>query len=175
MNAKKYGTRAVYLGSVQTDKTVEEKSLQKHADIDLIFVTPEWISKVENVLKILELVKHNRLALVAFDEAHLYHCWQEFRPAYKELKTLKDRFLNVPFVALTATATPAVKNSILQLLRNPFITIASINRPNIHLACEEISSDDHFRIFANWTVEIIAGNCAVIYVVIKSKSLKLGW
>ena len=116
------------------------------------------------MLKILELVKHNRLALVAFDEVHLYHYWQEFRPAYKELKILKNRFLDVPFVALTATATPAVKNSILQLLRNPFITIASINRPNIHLACEEISSDNDFRIFSSRTVEIIAGNCAVIYV-----------
>ena len=164
MNAKKHGTRAVYLGSAQMDRMVEEQSLQKNADVDLIFVTPEWISKVENIHKILELNKNNRLALVAFDEAHLYHYWQEFRPAYKELKTLKDCFLDVPFVALTATATPAVKSSILQLLRNPFITIASINRPNIHLRCEEISSDSDFSIFASRAVEIIASNCAVIYV-----------
>ena len=164
MNAKKHGTKAVYLGSAQMDKSVEEQSLQKNADINLIFVTPEWISKVENKQKIVELVEHNRLALVAFDEVHLYHYWQEFRPAYKELKNLKDCFLDVPFLALTATATPAVQNSILQLLRNPFITTGSINRPNIHLACEEISSDDDFRIFASRAVEIIGGNCAVVYV-----------
>ena len=163
MNATKHGTKAVYLGSAQMDKSVEEQSLQKNADINLIFVTP-WISKVENKQKIVELVEHNRLALVAFDEVHLYHYWQEFRPAYKELKNLKDCFIDVPFLALTATATPAVQNSILQLLRNPFITTGSINRPNIHLACEEISSDDDFRIFASRAVEIIGGNCAVVYV-----------
>ena len=63
-----------------------------------------------------------------------------------------------------ATATPAVKNSILQLLRNPFITTESINRSNIQLSCEEILSDDDFSFFASRAAEIIASDCAVIYV-----------
>ena len=111
MNAEKHGTRAVYLGSAQMDRTVQEESLHtENAGIDLVFVTPEWMSKEESLHKVSELVKNHQLALVAFDEAHLYHYWKEFRPAYKELKKLRDFLLDVPFVALTATATPAVKS-----------------------------------------------------------------
>ena len=82
---------AVYLGSAQMDRTVQEESLHtENTGIDLVFVTPEWMSKEESLHKVSELAKNHRLALVAFDEAHLYHYWIEFRPAYKELKKLKD-------------------------------------------------------------------------------------
>ncbi len=49
-------------------------------------------------------------------------------------------FPTTPLIALTATAPPAVEHSILKLLRDPFISKASIDRKNIYLACEELGS-----------------------------------
>ena len=129
-NAVKRGMNAAYLGSAQMDKTIEQKSFDPKEKIDLIYVTPEWITKDENFDKVVELIRNERLALIAFDEARLYHYWQEIRPAYKELKFLKEKIQNVPLLALTATATPQVKHSIVELLWHPYISESSINRSN---------------------------------------------
>ena len=51
-----------------------------------------------------DLASKNQLSLIAINEAHLLYQCQEFRPAYKELKTLKDEFLQVLTMLLTATA-----------------------------------------------------------------------
>ena len=86
------------------------------------------------------LVDENRLCLIALDEAHLFHYWQEFRNAYKTLGSLKHNFPSTPLLCLTATAPLAVEESICYMLRNPVISKASVDRPNIMLACEEIPS-----------------------------------
>jgi len=163
-NAVKRGLNAAYLESAQMDKTIEQKSFNPKEKIDLIYVTPEWITKDENLDKVLKLIRSERLALIAFDEAHLYHYWQEFRPAYKELKYLKEKIINVPLLALTATATPQVKQSILEVLRHPYISESSINRSNIYLACEESPLDNEFNCFATRVLEIVGNDCAVIYI-----------
>ena len=161
-NAVKRGLNAAYLGSVQMDKTIEQKSFNPKEKIDLIYVTPEWITKDENLDEVLELIRSERLALIAFDEAHLYHYWQA---AYKELKYLKEKIINVPgLLALTATATPQVKQSILEVLRHPYISESSINRSNIYLACEESPLDNEFNCFATRVLEIVGNDCAVIYI-----------
>src|SRR5690606_34832653 len=56
-----------------------------------------------------------------------------FRPEYRQLATLRERFPGVPFLALTATATPRVREDIVgQLrLREPRVFISSFNRPNL--------------------------------------------
>ena len=62
------------------------------------------------------LAENKQLSVIAIDEAHLYHYWQEFRLAYKELESLKDEFPLIPIACLTATAPPSVEESILKLL-----------------------------------------------------------
>ena len=147
-----------------TDKTIEQKSFNPKEKIDLIYVTPEWITKDENLDKVLELIRSERLAWIVFDEAHLYHYWQEFRPAYEELKYLKEKIINVPLLALTATATPQVKQSILEVLWHPYISESSINRSNVYLACEESPLDNEFKCFATRVLEIVGNDCAVVYI-----------
>ena len=61
----------------------------------LIFVTPEWISKPDKRDKVKELASNNMLSLIAIDEAHLYHQWQEFHTSYKDLELLKHEFPSV--------------------------------------------------------------------------------
>ena len=71
---------------------------------------------------------------VAVDEAHCISEWgHDFRPEYRRLAELRDRFQNIPFMALTATATERVRKDIAaQLhLKNPFVSVGSFNRANL--------------------------------------------
>ena len=74
------------------------------------------------------------LALFAVDEAHCVSEWgHDFRPEYRQLSQLRERYPSIPFLALTATATDRVREDIVaQLhLRDPFCFVASFNRPNL--------------------------------------------
>ncbi len=72
--------------------------------------------------------------LLAIDEAHCISEWgHDFRPEYRRLVELRDRFPSIPMMALTATATERVRDDILTLLklRDSAYYVASFNRPNL--------------------------------------------
>ena len=72
--------------------------------------------------------------LFAIDEAHCISEWgHDFRPEYRQIAQLRDRFPQVPFMALTATATERVREDIADQLklRDPARYVASFNRPNL--------------------------------------------
>ena len=72
--------------------------------------------------------------LFAIDEAHCISEWgHDFRPEYRQIAQLRDRFPQVPFMALTATATERVREDIAEQLklRDPARYVASFNRPNL--------------------------------------------
>jgi ATP-dependent DNA helicase RecQ len=72
--------------------------------------------------------------LFAIDEAHCISEWgHDFRPEYRQLVRLREVFPQVPFMALTATATERVRQDILKQLhlRSPGFYVASFNRPNL--------------------------------------------
>ncbi len=71
---------------------------------------------------------------VAVDEAHCISEWgHDFRPEYRQLRELRERLPDVPFLALTATATERVRRDIAEQLhlRDPAVYVASFNRPNL--------------------------------------------
>ena len=75
-----------------------------------------------------------RVNLLAIDEAHCISEWgHDFRPEYRQLAQLRDVFPQVPFMALTATATERVREDIAKQLklRDPARYVASFNRPNL--------------------------------------------
>ncbi len=74
------------------------------------------------------------VALIAVDEAHCISEWgHDFRPEYRQLAQLRDLCPNVPFMALTATATDRVRADIIKHLKlhEPGCYVASFNRPNL--------------------------------------------
>ncbi|MFN2427070.1 MAG: RecQ family ATP-dependent DNA helicase, partial [Candidatus Binatia bacterium] len=71
---------------------------------------------------------------VAVDEAHCISEWgHDFRPEYRRLAELRGMLPDVPFLALTATATERVRADILTQLRlhEPAVLVGSFNRPNL--------------------------------------------
>ena len=160
------GISSTYLGSAQPDRQAESHALDPQSDIRIVFVTPEWIAKPENVSKVQSLADAGKLSLLAIDEAHLVSEWSDFRKVYLALESLHISFRNTPIMALTATATPKVEDEIKKLLRNPMVTKASINRPNISLAATEIEmppSSDYYHTFANHVADISNSEPTIVY------------
>ncbi|KAI8063589.1 P-loop containing nucleoside triphosphate hydrolase protein [Gongronella butleri] len=101
----------------------------------LLYTTPEGITQNNQLLGILDsLYRRNLIARFVVDEAHCVSKWgHDFRPDYAQLGTLRQKYPGVPFMALTASATPRVEKDVLQCLNmhDPTIIRQSFNRTNI--------------------------------------------
>ena len=97
----------------------------------MLYVAPESLTK-EDYIKFLQTVK---ISFVAIDEAHCISEWgHDFRPEYRNLRSIIKQLGDVPIIGLTATATPKVKEDILKNLDMPNANTvkASFNRPNLY-------------------------------------------
>jgi ATP-dependent DNA helicase RecQ len=125
------GIPAAFINSTLDYYTVQE-TMSELLDnrIKLLYIAPERLALTEFV----SFLKRLRVDLIAVDEAHCISEWgHEFRPAYRELKLLKEKFGRIPIIALTATAIPEVQMDIVDLLmlKSPSIYISSFNRKNL--------------------------------------------
>lgn len=120
--------------AAQPDLQAEDRVLSFKSEVNVVL---EWIANARAIEKLKHLASNEKICLIAIDEAHLFHYWQEFRRAYKDLECLHAEFSNVSLVCLTATAKSCVEQSMFQ---NPLLSRDSVNRPKIFLACEEIPS-----------------------------------
>ena len=96
----------------------------------LLYVAPESLTKDEYV----QFLRTVKLSFVAIDEAHCISEWgHDFRPEYRNLKSIIKQLGDIPIIGLTATATPKVQEDILKNLDMPNATTykASFNRPNL--------------------------------------------
>jgi ATP-dependent DNA helicase RecQ len=98
----------------------------------LLYVAPESLSKEENI----EFLKSVKISFLAIDEAHCISEWgHDFRPEYRNLRHIIDRIaVNVPIIAVTATATPKVQQDIVKNLniQDAIVYKDSFNRPNLY-------------------------------------------
>jgi ATP-dependent DNA helicase RecQ len=130
------GISATFLNSSLNGWQVRhrEESI-RNGHTKLLYVAPERLLS-EKFLPFLDLVQHQvGIAGFAIDEAHCVSEWgHDFRPEYRQLKLLRKRYPDLPVMALTATATERVRQDIIQQLhlQDPFIHLASFNRPNLY-------------------------------------------
>lgn len=109
--------------------------MKREPGLKLLYVTPEKISASQKFCSVLEtLYQRQKLGRFVIDEAHCVSQWgHDFRPDYKKLNVLRQRYPNVPVIALTATATPRVRVDILHQLglTDPKWFLSSFNRSNL--------------------------------------------
>jgi ATP-dependent DNA helicase RecQ len=125
------GVAAAYLNSslgAEEQREVERQLLA--GELNLIYVAPERLL----TSRFLDQLERTEVALFAIDEAHCVSQWgHDFRPEYRELAILHQRFPQVPRIALTATADPRTREEIVERLslRDARQFVSSFDRPNI--------------------------------------------
>ncbi|XP_023666914.2 recQ-like DNA helicase BLM isoform X2 [Paramormyrops kingsleyae] len=108
---------------------------KKDPIIKLLYATPEKVCASGRMISALQnLYERGLLARFVIDEAHCVSQWgHDFRPDYKRMYELRQKFPKVPIMALTATATPRVQKDILNQLQmsKPQVFTMSFNRDNL--------------------------------------------
>ena len=125
------GIAATFLNSLLSVQEIQVRLRGVYrGDYQLLYMAPERLMLPES----LNDFQKWQVNLLAIDEAHCISEWgHDFRPEYRRLVELRERFPSLPIMALTATATGRVQDDISTLLklRNPVSYVASFNRPNL--------------------------------------------
>ncbi|ADE12110.1 DNA helicase RecQ [Sideroxydans lithotrophicus] len=132
---KQLGVSAAFLNSSLEAEEAREVSRQlMRCELKLLYVAPERLL-TEGFLNLLErLNQDNNIALFAIDEAHCVSQWgHDFRPEYRGLTVLHERFPSVPRIALTATADAPTRSEVVERLslEQAEQFVSSFDRPNI--------------------------------------------
>ncbi|KAM4675919.1 recQ-like DNA helicase BLM [Discoglossus pictus] len=129
---------STYLTGDKTDAEAASIYLQlskKDPIIKLLYVTPEKVcASIRLISTMQNLYERQMLGRFVIDEAHCVSQWgHDFRPDYKRLNMLRQKFPSVPMMALTATANPRVQKDVLNQLKmtRPQIFTMSFNRDNL--------------------------------------------
>jgi len=134
---RQLGIAAEFLNSSQDAATQREVERRFAAgELKLLYVAPERLLTE----RCMSLLGQRPLALFAIDEAHCVSQWgHDFRPEYRQLTVLHERFPAVPRVALTATADAPTRREIVERLHleSARCFVASFDRPNIHYSIVE--------------------------------------
>jgi ATP-dependent DNA helicase RecQ len=134
------GVKAAFLNStLEFREMVALEARIGKGDLDILYVSPERLLQERT----LALLARTELALFAIDEAHCVSQWgHDFRPEYRQLKVLAERFPSVPRIALTATADERTREEIVAELRlgEARRFIASFDRPNIRYTISDAGS-----------------------------------
>ena len=139
---------ATVINSLVAKTQVESRlSRMVKGEYKLVYIAPERFRSEE----FLRALAKTKIALVAIDEAHCISQWgHDFRPDYSELGAIiKEKMPEVRLMALTATATPVVKDDIVKILGmgtggrpEPFVETLGFARPNLYIKVTEAGNDD---------------------------------
>src|SRR5665648_394412 len=157
------GIPAVALHSNTSDSSSWQRAEQ--GEFALVYLSPErllsWLDKIETMMQ-------NRLiCMIALDEAHCVSEWgHNFRPDYRQLSAIRDRFPNVPIMTLTATATERVAQDIIQVAKlrsqNLLKVKTTFNRPNLSYSVRTKSKGTN-ALADDFTREVIGEEACIVY------------
>ena len=129
------GVDAAYLNSSLTAEAsyaLEKRLLS--GSITMLYAAPERVTNPRFLAQLDSLYERDLLSLFAIDEAHCVSQWgHDFRPEYRALTVLHERFAKVPRVALTATADELTRDDMIERLQLQHAAkfVSSFDRPNI--------------------------------------------
>jgi len=135
------GVSAAFLNStLDWQEALDVERRLARGEITLLYAAPERVT-TERFLDLLDgLHQRGQLSLFAIDEAHCVSQWgHDFRPEYRQLTVLHERYAGVPRIALTATADALTRADIVERLQLEGAQhfVSSFDRPNIRYRIEE--------------------------------------
>lgn len=156
------------------DQSYKEKTAvltglkQKEIPWQILYTNPETLNYNSNFLDVIKsLHKKKKLSMVVFDEAHCLSLWgHDFRPSYLSMARLKDQLTNIPFMALTASATPRVEAEIKHLLKMDQDTEyikESFRRKNLNLIIIGIKGKSSYQDIMEKVKHKYRGQSGIIY------------
>ncbi|MGW3368382.1 RecQ family ATP-dependent DNA helicase [Streptosporangium canum] len=134
---------AVAVNSAQAGTEASLESVRA-GRTEFVFLSPEQLARPETV----ERLRAARPSLIAIDEAHCVSAWgHDFRPDYLRLGQVIERLGHPPVVALTATATPSVREEIVTALGLSDVRqiVRGFDRPNLDLEVRRFVSQEDLR------------------------------
>jgi ATP-dependent DNA helicase RecQ len=135
------GVEAAFLNSTLSSEeaySVEQRMMR--GDITLLYAAPERVTTPRFLAQLDAMFERGKLSLFAIDEAHCVSQWgHDFRPEYRALTVLHERYATVPRIALTATADALTRADIVERLQLESAQqfVSSFDRPNIRYTIVE--------------------------------------
>jgi len=135
------GVSAAFLNSTLSGEEAQgiERRLLR-GDMTLLYAAPERVTTPRFLAQMDSLQERGLLSLFAIDEAHCVSQWgHDFRPEYRALTVLHERYASVPRIALTATADTLTRADIVERLQlqDARQFVSSFDRPNIRYTIVE--------------------------------------
>jgi ATP-dependent DNA helicase RecQ len=125
------GIAAAFINSTLSAAEVSDRLVRaQRGELQMLYVAPERFDAGSAA----ERLKAIGVALLAVDEAHCISEWgHDFRPSYRRVGEVRQRLGNPPTIALTATATPVVRDDIARILdlQDPEVIVTGFDRPNL--------------------------------------------
>ena len=139
---RKLGIEARLINSTLSLREQEDvMESMARGELEMVYVAPERLRNG----RFLETIERCNVTLLAVDEAHCVSEWgHDFRPDYSRLGKVREQYLGgLQTIALTATATPMVRDDVCALLglKNPNVFVTGFARTNLHLGVSKSKTD----------------------------------
>ncbi|NTW22504.1 RecQ family ATP-dependent DNA helicase [Candidatus Falkowbacteria bacterium] len=171
-NLNRIGIPATFINSsISANETSNRLAEIKEGRFKLLYIAPERFYSKEFI----DALSQIKVSLFAVDEAHCISSWgHDFRPSYLRLRQAVEFLGNPPVVALTATATPQVRDDIVKqlALSNPRQVVTGFARPNLTFAVVRANEGQKPGIVLE-AVQNAPDGAGIIYVGTRSRAEQL--